>query len=68
MYEYYSNLIIKYLQETLSDEEANVFYRWVNADASHKKMFFEMKAVFDACRFGDQTMADPEKTVFLFRR
>ncbi|MDR0699000.1 MAG: DUF4974 domain-containing protein [Tannerella sp.] len=62
MYEYYSNLIIKYLQDTLSDDETDVFYRWVNADVSHKKMFFEMKTVFDACRFSDRPMTDAEKS------
>lgn len=42
-----SNLIIRYLQGTLSKEETDAFYGWVNAGEVNKKLFFEVKAIYD---------------------
>jgi ferric-dicitrate binding protein FerR (iron transport regulator) len=42
------NLIIKYLQGTLSGEEKDAFYDWVNMDEANKKLFFEVKAIYEA--------------------
>ncbi len=44
----YSNLIIKYLENTLSKDEADLFFDWINDDASNKKMFFQIKAIHDS--------------------
>lgn len=45
----YSHLIVGYLQNTLSKEDRDAFWDWVNAKSSHKKLFFETKAIYDAC-------------------
>lgn len=45
----HSHLIIGYLQSTLTKEDANAFWDWIEADPVHKKLFFETKAVYDAC-------------------
>lgn len=45
----YSHLMIGYLQSTLSKEEMVAFRAWVNANPDNKKLFFEVKAVYDAC-------------------
>jgi ferric-dicitrate binding protein FerR (iron transport regulator) len=48
MQEEYSGLIIRYLQGYLTEDEADAFFRWVRADDACKKLFFEIKAVYDA--------------------
>ncbi|GGJ80750.1 FecR family protein [Parabacteroides faecis] len=42
-------LIIKYLQGQLDEQGINDFYSWVNENAENKKVFFETKAIYDAC-------------------
>lgn len=44
-----ADLIIKYLQGQLDAQGINEFYAWVNGDAENKKLFFEAKAIYDAC-------------------
>lgn len=44
----YTELIIGYLQGTLSEKETDLFFYLVNENASNKKLFFEIKAMFDA--------------------
>lgn len=44
-----SELIIGYLQGRLNKQEVSKFYTWVNEDAENKRLFFETKAVYDAC-------------------
>jgi len=44
-----SELIIKYLQGQLDEQGINDFYSWVNENAENKKVFFETKAIYDAC-------------------
>lgn len=44
----YTELIIGYLQNSLTREEADRFYAWVNENTSNKKLFFEVKAIYDA--------------------
>ncbi len=44
-----SELIIKYLQGQLDEQGINDFYAWVNENAENKKVFFETKAIYDAC-------------------
>ena len=46
--ENYYNLIIKYIENSLSEEEREAFYGWVNACEPNKKLFFEAKAVYEA--------------------
>ncbi len=48
MKEDYSSLIIKYLQKRLPEEEKDTFFLWINADEKNKKLFFEIKAIYDA--------------------
>ena len=48
MKEDYSYLIIKYLENSLSKEDRDAFYLWVNSDKKNKKLFFEVKTVYDA--------------------
>ena len=48
MQEEYSKLIIRYLQGILSEEDTNAFFLWVHADERNKKLFFEVKAIYDA--------------------
>jgi len=55
------NLIIKYLQGTLSKEKKDDFYNWVNADETNKKLFFEVKAIYDATSSGNYSV-DLEKS------
>lgn len=43
-----SNLIIKYLQGTLSKEETDAFFDWINANEANRKLFFEVKAIYEA--------------------
>lgn len=59
------NLIIKYLQGTLSKGETDNFYNWVNADEANKKQFFEVKAIYDAAFSGDHSI-DIEKSWLRF--
>lgn len=47
-------LIVKYLQGHLSDIELDNFLLWINADSENKKLFFEIKAMYEACD-SDQT-------------
>lgn len=44
-----SELIIGYLQGRLDKQAVSKFYTWVNEDAENKRLFFETKAVYDAC-------------------
>jgi len=44
----HTRLIISYLQGNLSKEETDLFYNWMNESASNKKLFFEIKAMYDA--------------------
>lgn len=44
----YTGLIIGYLQGSLSAEETDSFYSWVNEEPSNKELFFEIKAMYDA--------------------
>lgn len=44
----YTELIIGYLQGTLSEKETDLFFNLVNENASNKKLYFEIKAMFDA--------------------
>lgn len=44
----YTELIIGYLQGSLSKKETDLFYNWVNESVSNKKMYFEIKAMYDA--------------------
>lgn len=46
----HTRLIISYLQGNLSKEETDLFYNWMNESASNKKLFFEIKAMYDAGR------------------
>lgn len=49
-----SNFIIGYLQGRLSKEETDAFYEWVNGDEEHKKLFFEVKAIYEATLSNDR--------------
>lgn len=44
----YTELIIGYLQNSLTREETDRFYTWVNENTSNKKLFFKVKAIYDA--------------------
>jgi len=46
--ENYYYLILKYLENSLSEEESDAFYNWVNACEPNKKLFFEAKAIYEA--------------------
>jgi ferric-dicitrate binding protein FerR (iron transport regulator) len=50
------NLIVGYLQGRLSKVETDLFYSWIHADAENKKLFFEAKAIYDACLISGQSM------------
>ena len=43
------SLIIGYLQGRLRGKELDEFYAWV-ADPAHKRLYFETKTVYDACK------------------
>lgn len=43
-----SDLIIGYLQGHLSAVEKELFYTWVEESPSNKKIYFEVKAIYDA--------------------
>lgn len=45
----HTELIIGYLQGRLSACEQDEFYAWVNESTENKKLFFEMKALYEAC-------------------
>ena len=45
----HSELIIGYLQGRLQGRSLDDFYAWVNENAENKKMFFETKALYEAC-------------------
>lgn len=45
----HSELIIGYLQGRLKGQDLDDFYAWVNASSDNKKLFFETKALYDAC-------------------
>ena len=49
MDEHISKLIIGYLQKTNSQEETDAFYVWLSEKDDNKKLFFEIKAIYDAC-------------------
>lgn len=44
----YTKLVIGYLQGSLSAEETDQFYSWVNESPSNKELFFGIKAMYDA--------------------
>lgn len=44
------SIIIGYLQGRLHGKEQDDFYAWLDEDPAHKRLFFEVKAVYDACR------------------
>ena len=46
----HSELIIGYLQGRLQGRSLDDFYAWVNESADNKKLFFETKALYEACR------------------
>ena len=46
----HATLIIGYLQNRLRGQELDEFYAWVNESAENKRLFFEVKAVYDACK------------------
>ncbi|MDR2920025.1 MAG: DUF4974 domain-containing protein [Tannerella sp.] len=56
-----SNLIIRHLQGSLPKEETDAFYEWVNEDEEHKKLFFEVKAIYDEAIFHNRHI-DIEKS------
>lgn len=43
-----TELIIRYLLNDLSEQEKDAFFLWVNADGDNKKLFFEIKALYEA--------------------
>lgn len=45
----HSELIIGYLQGRLQGRSLDDFYAWVNESAENKKLFFETKALYEAC-------------------
>lgn len=45
----HSELIIGYLQGRLQGRSLDDFYAWVNESADNKKLFFETKALYEAC-------------------
>ncbi len=45
----HSELIIGYLQGRLQGRSLDDFYAWVNGSAENKKLFFETKALYEAC-------------------
>ena len=46
----YHDLIIGYLQSQLTRKEMDSFYSWVNENDENKKLYFETKAIYDACK------------------
>lgn len=46
----HATLIIGYLQNRLRGQDLDEFYAWVNESADNKRLFFEVKAVYDACK------------------
>ena len=56
-----SELIIKYLQGQLDTQGMNDFYAWVNENTENKKVFFEIKAIYDACYFNGM-QNDPKES------
>lgn len=64
----YSHHIIGYLQNTLSKEELEAFWGWLNADPMHKKLFFETKAIYDACLSQNQSIDINESWLRLLKR
>jgi len=49
MEEHYSRLIIEYLQKSITQEDTDTFYKWLNESEDNKKLFFEVKAIYDSC-------------------
>lgn len=45
----HSELIIGYLQGRLQGRSLDDFYAWVNESTDNKKLFFETKALYEAC-------------------
>ena len=45
----HSELIIGYLQGRMQGRSLDDFYAWVNDSADNKKLFFETKALYEAC-------------------
>lgn len=43
--------IIGYLQNHLSPEETNQFYLWLNANEENKKIYFDIKNIYDTCKY-----------------
>jgi ferric-dicitrate binding protein FerR (iron transport regulator) len=51
MKEEISGLILKHLQGTLSNEEACIFYDWIELDKYNKIFYFEIKALYDEGKY-----------------
>lgn len=58
----HSDLIIKYLQGGLDSQGMDDFYTWVNENTDNKKLFFETKAIYDACCNSDSLTEDIRKS------
>lgn len=53
--------IISYLQGRLDPAGRDEFYAWTSADAANKKLYFEIKALYDAC-LSSGTLLDTEES------
>ena len=53
-----SELVIKYLQGQLDTQGINDFYTWVNENVENKKVFFEIKAVYDCLLYTSPSPRD----------
>lgn len=51
-----SHLVIGYLQGNLSKEEIEEFYVWIDSCKENKNLFFEIKAIYDACLSEKKTL------------
>lgn len=49
MEEHHSKYIIEYLQKTITQEDTDIFYKWLDESEDNKKLFFEVKAIYEAC-------------------
>lgn len=60
--------IISYLQGQLNPAGRDEFYAWTSADAANKKLYFEIKVLYDACLSSGTPLDTEESWLRLLRK
>ena len=63
------DIIIRFLQGSLSESEEQLFYNWLESNAKHKKLFHEIKAGWALSKMTSENQAfDPGNELYIFKK